>query len=42
MEYEYQSEKEEPESSQYERALLVGLQHETDDESFARALSETQ
>ena len=40
MEYEYQSEKEEPESSQYERALLVGLQHETDDESFARSMEE--
>ena len=38
MEYEYQSEKEEQESSQYERALLVGLQHETDDESFARSM----
>lgn len=30
----------EPDTSQYERALLVGLQHDTDNESFSRSMEE--
>ncbi|MDE7311669.1 MAG: GTPase HflX [Eubacterium sp.] len=45
MEFEKESVKNEsgrnvPDSSQYERALLVGLQHGVDDQSFARSMEE--